>query len=74
MWWFAIHMAKADAEPSKVLQSAVLVNPTLPAITATANGILQLTEVNKFVSIGAADANIRALYQPSQRWGMLMHM
>ena len=67
-------MAKADAEPSKVLQSAVLVNPTLPAITATANGILQLTEVDKFISIGAADANIRALYQPSQRWGMMMHV
>ena len=69
MWWIVIHMAKADTEPSAVLKSAVLVNPTLPAITATANGVLQLTEIDDFISIGITDANLRVLHQPSQRVG-----
>ena len=74
MWWIVIHMAKANTEPSTVLQSAVLVNPTLPAITATANGVLQLTEIDDFISIGISDANLRVLHQPSQRWGVMMHI
>ena len=74
MWWFVIHMAKADTEPSTVLQSAVLVNPSLPAITATANGVLRLTEIDDFISVGISDANLRVLHQPSPRWGVMVHV
>ena len=74
MWWFVIHMAKADTDSSKDHQSAVLINPTLPAITSIANGVLQLTEIDEFISVGISDANLRVLHQPSPRWGVMVHI
>ena len=58
------------AESTEVKEKALIVNPTLPAITILADGLVSLTEFEDFLKLRVWDVNLRGYQVFNQRWGL----
>ena len=62
------------AESTEVKEKALVVNPTLPALTILADGLVSLTEFEDFLKLRVWDVNLRGYQVFNQRFGLSVQL
>ena len=69
MYIFLASLALAESNETK--DGAFIVNPTLPALTILADGLISLTEFEDFLKLRVWDVNLRGYKVYNQRWSLM---